>query len=105
VVHGETGLLVPPSYPTELAGAILQLLVDPNGAREMGAAGRKRYLERYTAERMARETLEVYREVLGRTNMRSEEWEKGRVGEVVNSELSTQHSEHGGDRAIARRTL
>src|SRR5262249_45041482 len=65
VVPGETGLLVPPSDPESLAGAMLELLSDPERARVMGAAGRQRYLERYTAERMAKETLEVYREVMG----------------------------------------
>src|SRR5262249_34362936 len=68
VVPGETGVLVPPSDSGALATAILNLLADPEGARVMGAAGGQRYLERYTAERMAKETLEVYREVLGRTN-------------------------------------
>ena len=42
VVHGETGLLVPPSRPAELGAAILELLSDPARARLMGTNGRRR---------------------------------------------------------------
>lgn len=38
VVHGHTGLLVPPSEPGALAGAIEDLLINPEQRREMGAA-------------------------------------------------------------------
>jgi hypothetical protein len=33
----------------------------------MGSAGRKRYLEHFTVERMLESTLKVYKEVLERT--------------------------------------
>ncbi|HLF49729.1 MAG TPA: glycosyltransferase family 4 protein, partial [Methylomirabilota bacterium] len=42
VVHGETGLLVPPEDPAALAGAISSLLADPERRRRMGEAGRRR---------------------------------------------------------------
>ena len=38
VVHGETGLLVPPNDPEAFAGALRALLLDPARARAMGAA-------------------------------------------------------------------
>jgi glycosyltransferase involved in cell wall biosynthesis len=60
VVHEETGLLVPPANPQALAQAILRLLANPAQARQMGAAGQARARQRYTAERMAKETLAVY---------------------------------------------
>ncbi|HEY2253169.1 MAG TPA: glycosyltransferase, partial [Planctomycetaceae bacterium] len=41
-VHGETGLLVPPRSPAELASAMLEMLRDTNRARRMGIAGRRR---------------------------------------------------------------
>jgi glycosyltransferase involved in cell wall biosynthesis len=63
VVAGETGLLVPPAQPHELALAINQLLADPEKAIEMGRKGLERYKERFTTERMARETVAVYRKV------------------------------------------
>src|SRR5256885_12380726 len=39
VVDGETGLLVPPDRPTELADAISSLLADPDRAAALGRAG------------------------------------------------------------------
>jgi len=65
VLNGETGLLVPPQNPPAIAKAMLRLLSDRQEAQAMGEQGRRRFLERYTAERMARETIEVYRRVLG----------------------------------------
>ena len=60
VEDGVTGLLVPPGDSSALAGAILRLLRDPALRRGMGQAGRERVLERYGAERVARETLALY---------------------------------------------
>jgi len=42
VVHGETGLLVPPDAPADLAAALLRLLRDGEQAARLGAAGRRR---------------------------------------------------------------
>jgi glycosyltransferase involved in cell wall biosynthesis len=42
VVDGETGLLVEPENPGQLAEAIIQLLENPAQARTMGMAGRRR---------------------------------------------------------------
>lgn len=44
IVHGETGLLVPPDDAAAMAGAILRLLADPAGATAMGIAARERAL-------------------------------------------------------------
>jgi glycosyltransferase involved in cell wall biosynthesis len=41
VQDGETGLLVPPGNPAALAGALLRLLRDRDGAERMGRAGRR----------------------------------------------------------------
>jgi glycosyltransferase involved in cell wall biosynthesis len=64
VVHGETGLLVEPSHPEEMAGAILRLIRDPVALGRMGEKGRARFEHRYTTERMAQATLGVYEEAL-----------------------------------------
>jgi glycosyltransferase involved in cell wall biosynthesis len=64
VADGETGLLVRPGDAAALGRALGELLDDPERARRYGAAGRHRYLERYTSARMAAETLAVYRRVL-----------------------------------------
>ncbi len=52
VVDGETGYLVPPEEPGELAKTIVALLQDENKMRSMGARGYARLLERFTWERV-----------------------------------------------------
>ena len=64
VIHGSTGLLVPPGDPAALAGAILELLDDPARAAAMGRAGRERTAERFGMARMVEETQEIYEELL-----------------------------------------
>ena len=66
VVHGETGLLVPPKDDASLASALLVLARNPARRQEMGARGRARFEALFTADLMARRTLEVYRRVLAR---------------------------------------
>ncbi len=66
VVDGETGLLVPPRDARALAAAIVTLLQDPAARERMGRAGLARVGERFSAERMVRETLAVYELVVSR---------------------------------------
>jgi glycosyltransferase involved in cell wall biosynthesis len=63
VVDGETGILVPPRDAVALADALAALLADPERARRLGEAGRRRVEERFTTERMTRRVLEVYAEI------------------------------------------
>jgi glycosyltransferase involved in cell wall biosynthesis len=67
VADGVSGRLVPPGRPAALAAAIDELLSEPALRRRMGAAGRQRYEQMFTATRMARLTAAVYDEVLVRT--------------------------------------
>lgn len=64
VVDGVTGRLVPPRDAQALAEALIELLADEPRRTEMGRAGRRRFEEQFTAERMVRSTLAVYQEVV-----------------------------------------
>jgi glycosyltransferase involved in cell wall biosynthesis len=66
VRDGETGVLVEPADPDELARGILQLLRDPDRARLMGRAGRKLMLERFTLSHTVRDLSELYDKLLQR---------------------------------------
>lgn len=60
VTHEQTGLVVPPGSADALATAILRLLDDPEFAMKLGAAARRRYLERCTPEHMTREIESIF---------------------------------------------
>jgi glycosyltransferase involved in cell wall biosynthesis len=63
VLDGVTGILVPPRDHAAMAAAIAKLLNDAALRERMGAAGRARAVERFSADRMLKETLSVYRRV------------------------------------------
>lgn len=60
VRHGETGLLVPPGDAPALTGALARLLADPALGARLGAAGRARVLERFTATAVAARLEPIY---------------------------------------------
>jgi glycosyltransferase involved in cell wall biosynthesis len=64
-IDGVTGFTVPPKDSDALAAALNRLLDDPALCARFGEAGRRRVEHEFTAERMARRTIEVYRSVLG----------------------------------------
>ncbi|GID74990.1 glycogen synthase [Paractinoplanes deccanensis] len=78
VRDGETGILVPieqvedgtgtpidpEQFVADLATAMTQLIEDPERARQMGLAGRRRAVEHFSWSHIAEETLKVYRSVL-----------------------------------------
>jgi len=51
VADGGTGLLVDPDDPGELTGALERLLENPDVARKMGEAGRRRWRSEFSVER------------------------------------------------------
>jgi glycosyltransferase involved in cell wall biosynthesis len=63
VADGETGLLVPPRDDAALAAAMVTLLTDRAARERMGTAGQRRARERFSAERMVQDTLELYTRV------------------------------------------
>ena len=66
VKDGVTGLLVPPGDSAALAGAICTLLDDEGLAHRFGRAGRERVEERFSEERMVRDTQQFYRSLLAK---------------------------------------
>ena len=79
VADGETGRLVPieqvqdgtgtpvdpERFVADLGKALAEVVEDPQRARELGRAGRRRAVEEFAWTTVAERTLEVYRRVLG----------------------------------------
>lgn len=63
IKSGERGLLVEPGNPDALAEAVIFMLKNKERALEMGHAAADFIARNFSLEKMARETLEVYREV------------------------------------------
>ena len=64
-IHGETGLVVPPSDSAALRAAMDDLHARPDKARAMGLKARQRYEQLFTGSVMGRHYAEVYRQILG----------------------------------------
>lgn len=65
VKNCETGYLVPRMDSDALADRITSLLADPDQRMLMGAAGRRSFEENFLFERMAEQTLTVYKQLAG----------------------------------------
>ncbi len=63
---GDAALLVPPSDEPALANAIEDLLADPARREDLGARGRTRVTDHFSAAANARAILDVYERVAGR---------------------------------------
>jgi D-inositol-3-phosphate glycosyltransferase len=66
VVHGDTGVHIPPRRPDLLAVALRDLLADAARRRALGAAGASRASHRYSWDRVAAATLQSYLPLLSR---------------------------------------
>jgi glycosyltransferase involved in cell wall biosynthesis len=66
VTPGETGVLVAPDDPAELAEAVAALLSDPARRKSLGQAGRERVREEFGIRAMVDATAAVYRRAAGR---------------------------------------
>lgn len=61
VEDGVTGFILPPNNPTALSRKLSWLRENPERAMEMGAAARRRVLERFTWPGVVRRCLSIYR--------------------------------------------
>ena len=66
VVPNLTGLLVPINDPEALANAIVALLSNPETARRMGAAGRKRACQLFDEQTVVNRQVQAYAEIAGK---------------------------------------
>jgi glycosyltransferase involved in cell wall biosynthesis len=64
VVDRENGLFVDPDDPQGFANALVWLLTHPEKAQHMGKRGQERVWQRFSAARMAEETLALYASLL-----------------------------------------
>jgi glycosyltransferase involved in cell wall biosynthesis len=71
VKDGETGLLVAPHSPRELAAAIRQIYMDPQQGRRMGLAGRQRVQQHFDVRRMVATYESIYRKLVNPKMLRS----------------------------------
>ena len=65
-VHGETGLVVPPSDHEALRAAMTRLWNDPQMALEMGQRAEARYWQLFTSAQMADNYARLYQELVAR---------------------------------------
>ncbi len=65
-VHGESGLVVPPSDPEALRAAMRTLWDNPDMAREMGRRAEARYWKLFTSSQMAEDYVALYHELAAR---------------------------------------
>jgi starch synthase len=61
VTDGETGFLVEPEQPTQIAEKALYLLAHPQQGDAMGKAARQRALALFSMERVVEEYHQLYR--------------------------------------------
>jgi glycosyltransferase involved in cell wall biosynthesis len=62
--HGETGYLVPPKDPQQLAARLVNLLSDPETARRLGRAARDRIESKFTLDRSVAEAEQAIEDVV-----------------------------------------
>jgi glycosyltransferase involved in cell wall biosynthesis len=65
IVHdGETGIIVRPGDPEQLASAMISLMSDRDATRRMGESGRTDFLKRFTLQRFRANLGDLYRRAL-----------------------------------------
>jgi len=65
---GQCGFHINPNDPTDIAWGIINSLKDPKRKEELGKNGRKRVLEQFTWDVIAKNTLDLYQQLLENVN-------------------------------------
>jgi glycosyltransferase involved in cell wall biosynthesis len=65
--HGQSGLLIEPRSPEQLAEAVIHLLESPELRQRLGARAQTVARDRHQPEKVAAETLQAYRRILAET--------------------------------------
>ena len=73
VVHGETGYVIPAGAHDQLAHHVIELLSDPESARSMGEAGRRRVNEKFSSAKQLQNVESLYTELLPRKGRKGAE--------------------------------
>jgi glycosyltransferase involved in cell wall biosynthesis len=68
IIHGKTGLLVPPHNVDALAETLLQLINNPSLLQHMGKEAQKRHRELFSLERMIQEHETLYHTFINNVN-------------------------------------
>jgi len=68
ILHGKTGLLVPPRAPVELKEGIEKLLCNSKQRKVMGTAGRLRVEKQFGPQMLTPELIRVYCDILEKNN-------------------------------------
>jgi glycosyltransferase involved in cell wall biosynthesis len=63
VVHGKTGVLVPPGDQNALQGAIELMIDEPTMRRQLGLAGRKRMQDEFSVKSMVESHIDLYKHI------------------------------------------
>ncbi|MCX7919516.1 MAG: glycosyltransferase [bacterium] len=63
-LHEKTGLVVEPNSPDALADAINRLLTNPDWAKQLGEAGRRRVEQEFTIEKIAAQINAIYQQIM-----------------------------------------
>jgi len=70
VLHGETGLVVPPRNPKAIGDAILELARNPEQRKRLGAAARKRVEREFSIDKCVKAHADLYEEMLDKIEAR-----------------------------------
>jgi lipopolysaccharide heptosyltransferase II len=81
IEDGKNGLLVPPEDPQAMSEAILKIIRDPQLARSLSEAARKKVEEKFNIELMVNSTLDVYKDAL--SNFKILIIKFGSIGDVI----------------------